>query len=86
MRGENQSTQAKTSHGRVENQQTQSTYDTESNLGHIGGRHIDFFMESADVRYLRTSLFSQNERARLCERVSFVKTNECVNIVQKHFP
>ena len=48
--------------------------------------HIDFFMESADVRYLRTSLFSQNERARLCERVSFEKTNECVNIVQKHFP
>ena len=38
--------------------------------------NIDFFMESADVRYLRTSLFSQNERARLCERVSFVKTNE----------
>ena len=33
--------------------------------------NIDFFMESADVRYLRTS---------------FVKTNECVNIVQKHFP
>ena len=31
-------------------------------------------MESADVRYLRTSLFSQNERARLCERVSFVKS------------
>ena len=48
--------------------------------------YIDFFMESGDVRYLRTSLFSQNERARLCERVSFVKTNECVNIVQKHFP
>ena len=24
-------------------------------------------MESGDVRYLRTSLFSQNERARLCE-------------------
>ena len=48
--------------------------------------NIDFFMESGDVRYLRTSLFSQNERARLCERVSFVKTNECVNIVQKHFP
>ena len=42
-------------------------------------------MESADVRYLRSSLFSQNERARLCERVSFVKTNKCVNIVQKHF-
>ena len=40
MRGENQSTQAKTSHGRVENQQTQSTYDTESNLGHIGGRQV----------------------------------------------
>ena len=48
--------------------------------------YIDFFMESADVQYLRTSLFSQNERARLCERVSFVKTNEYVNIVQKHFP
>ena len=43
-------------------------------------------MESADVRYLRTGLFSQNERARLCERVSFVKTNEYVNVVQKHFP
>ena len=28
-------------------------------------KYIDFFMESADVRYLRTSLFSQNERARL---------------------
>ena len=28
MRGENRSTQGKTSHSRVENQQTQSTYDT----------------------------------------------------------
>ena len=28
MRGENQSTQGKTSHGRVEDQQTQSTHDT----------------------------------------------------------
>ena len=28
MRGENRSTRGKTSHGRVENQQTQSTYDT----------------------------------------------------------
>ena len=45
-----------------------------------------FLHGSADVRYLRTSLFSQNERARLCERVSFVKTNEYVNIVRKHFP
>ena len=35
--------------------------------------NIDFFMESADGRYLRTSLFSQNERARLCERVSLWK-------------
>ena len=46
----------------------------------------NFIMESADVRHLRTSLFSHNERARLCERVSFVKTNECVNIVRQHFP
>ena len=46
----------------------------------------EFFMESADERYLRRSLFSQNERTRLCEQVSFVKTNELVNIVQKHFP
>ena len=30
MRGENRSTRGKTSHGREENQQTQSTYDTES--------------------------------------------------------
>ena len=29
MRGENQSTRGKASHGRVEDQQTQSTYDTE---------------------------------------------------------
>ena len=29
MRGENRSTRGKTSHGRVEHQQTQSTYDTE---------------------------------------------------------
>ena len=29
MRGENRSTWGKTSHNRVENQQTQSTYDTE---------------------------------------------------------
>ena len=29
MRGENRSTRGKTSHGRVENQQPQSTYDTE---------------------------------------------------------
>ena len=29
IRGENWSTQGKTSHGRVENQQTQSTYDTQ---------------------------------------------------------
>ena len=28
MRGENRSTRGKTAHGRVENQQTQSTYDT----------------------------------------------------------
>ena len=27
-------------------------------------------MESDDLRYLRTSLFSQNERARLFERVN----------------
>ena len=29
MRGDNRSTLGKTSHGRVEDQQTQSTYDTE---------------------------------------------------------
>ena len=29
MRGENRSTRGKTSHGRVEDQQTQSTYDAE---------------------------------------------------------
>ena len=39
-----------------------------------GEENIDFFMESADVRYLRTSLFSQNERARLCERVRKYRT------------
>ena len=33
--------------------------------------HIDFFMESADVRYLHTSLFLQNERARLCSLVRY---------------
>ena len=48
--------------------------------------YIDFFMESGDVRYLRTSLFSQNSLARKASLVRFVKTNSCVNIVQKHFP
>jgi len=43
VRGENRSTRGKTSHSRVENQQSQSTYDAEcrnSNLGHIGGRQV----------------------------------------------
>ena len=42
QRGENRSTRRKTSRSRVENQQTQPTYDAEtvreSNPGHIGGR------------------------------------------------
>ena len=48
--------------------------------------HIDFFLESADVRYLSIRLFSQNSLARKASHVCFVKTNECLNIVQKHFP
>ena len=48
--------------------------------------HIDFFMESADVRYLSIRLFSQNSLARKASHVCFVKTSECLNIVQKHFP
>ena len=35
-------------------------------------------MESADVRHLRMSLFSQNQWARLSEQLSFVKTNEYI--------
>ena len=41
VRGENRSDQEKTSQSRVENQQTQSTYNRrirKSNPGHIGGR------------------------------------------------
>ena len=43
VRGENRSTRGKTSHSRVENQQTQSTIwrrVQKSNPGHIGGRQV----------------------------------------------
>ena len=45
VRGENQSTQGKTSQSREENQQTQPTYDVRSGnrtsyVGHIGGRPV----------------------------------------------
>ena len=42
MRGENRSTRGKTSHSRVEDQQTQSTWHRvrKSNQGHIGGRQV----------------------------------------------
>lgn len=32
------------------------------------------------------TIFMQNERGRLCERASFVKTKSLVNIVCQHFP
>ena len=43
-------------------------------------------MESADVRYLGTRLFSQNSLAHKASLVRFAKTNSCVNIVRQHFP
>ena len=47
-RGENRSTQRKTSGSRVENQQTQPTYDAASgncmNPGHIGGKCCSAFV------------------------------------------
>ena len=50
--------------------------------------HVEYFMESVRVRYLRTSWSSiGNRTSEHGEWVRFlIQTNECVNTVRIHFP